>query len=73
LGLLFGDLYQYDQLFDIDTKMSKGDALDARNASVSHAMVLTGVNFINDQPNRWKVENSWGEANGLKGYFTMDD
>ncbi|WP_300560491.1 C1 family peptidase [Companilactobacillus sp.] len=72
-GLLFGDLYQYDQLFGIDTKLDKGDALDTRNASVSHAMVFTGVNLINDAPNRWKVENSWGEANGDKGYFTMDD
>ncbi|AKP68455.1 aminopeptidase [Companilactobacillus ginsenosidimutans] len=73
LGLLFGDLYQYDQVFGIDTKMSKGDALDYGNASVSHAMVLTGVNIIDDKPNRWKVENSWGDANGDKGYFTMDD
>lgn len=72
-GLLFGDLYQYDQLFGIDSKLSKGDALDYGNASVTHAMVLTGVNLIDDQPNRWKVENSWGEANGEKGYFTMDD
>jgi bleomycin hydrolase len=73
LGLLFGDLYQYDQVFGIDTKMSKGDALDYGNAQVSHAMVLTGVNLINDVPNRWKVENSWGSDRGEKGYFTMDD
>ncbi|HBM75876.1 MAG TPA: aminopeptidase, partial [Clostridiaceae bacterium] len=24
-------------------------------------------------PNRWKVENSWGEKNGEKGYFVMND
>lgn len=72
-GLLFGDMYQYDQLFGIDTKMDKGEALDTGNASVSHAMVFTGVNLINNQPNRWKVENSWGESVGKKGYFTMDD
>lgn len=72
-GLLFGDLYQYDQLFGIDTKMTKGESLDTGNASVSHAMVFTGVNLRDQKPNRWKVENSWGEANGDKGYFTMDD
>ncbi|WP_337692460.1 C1 family peptidase [Companilactobacillus mishanensis] len=72
-GLLFGDMYQYDQLFGIDTKMTKGEALDYGNASVTHAMVFTGANVINDVPNRWKVENSWGEENGNKGYFTMDD
>lgn len=72
-GYLFGDMYQYDQLFGIDTKMSKGDALDTGDASVTHAMVFTGVNLRNEQPNRWKVENSWGEKNGHQGYFTMDD
>lgn len=72
-GLLSGDLHQIDQLFGIDTKMSKGDGLDYKQSEITHAMTLTGVNLINSQPNRWKVENSWGEANGTSGYFTMDD
>ncbi|WP_125761435.1 C1 family peptidase [Companilactobacillus hulinensis] len=72
-GLMSGNMYQYDKLFGIDTKMSRGEALDYKQASISHAMVLTGVNLVDDKPNRWKVENSWGEARGEKGYFTMDD
>ncbi|WP_249038396.1 aminopeptidase C [Companilactobacillus allii] len=72
-GLLSGDLHQIDQLFGIDTKMSKGEGLDYKQSEITHAMTLTGVNLINGQPNRFKVENSWGEANGEKGYFTMDD
>ncbi|KRK64020.1 cysteine aminopeptidase [Companilactobacillus tucceti DSM 20183] len=72
-GLLFGDLYQFDKLFGTDMKLAKGDALDYRQSEVSHAMVLTGVNLIDSKPNRWKVENSWGEANGEKGYFTADN
>lgn len=72
-GYLYGDLYQFDKLFGIDTKMDKGSALDYSQSEISHAMVLTGVNLTNDGPNRWKVENSWGEANGEKGYFTMDN
>ncbi len=36
-------------------------------------MTLTGVNLVDGQPNRWKVENSWGEKNGEKGYFVMTD
>ncbi|MQS76687.1 C1 family peptidase [Lactobacillus halodurans] len=71
-GYLLGNLYQYDKLLGIDTKIEKGLALDYKEAEVSHAMTLTGVNLVKGQPNRWKVENSWGEANGEKGYFLMD-
>ena len=24
-------------------------------------------------PNRWRVENSWGDAPGKKGYYVMSD
>jgi len=72
-GLLLGDMYQVDKLFNTDMKLEKGDALDYRQSEVSHAMVLTGVNLVESKPNRWKVENSWGEDNGEKGYFTADN
>ena len=39
---------------------------------MNHAMVITGVNLDeNGQPNRWKIENSWGDENGKKGYYLM--
>ncbi|WP_125674720.1 C1 family peptidase [Companilactobacillus keshanensis] len=72
-GLLLGDMYQVDKLFNIDMKLEKGDALDYRQSEVSHAMVLTGVNISASKPNRWKVENSWGDDNGEKGYFVADN
>ena len=35
-------------------------------------MVIAGVNLDdNGVPNRWKIENSWGEEAGQKGYFVM--
>ena len=38
-------------------------------------MVFTG--FDEDEgdefPQRWRVENSWGEARGDKGYFSMSN
>lgn len=71
-GYLMGNIYDYDKLFGIDSQMSKGERLDYWQGQVSHAMTLTGVNLINGQPNRWKVENSWGEKYGEKGYYTMD-
>jgi Aminopeptidase C len=72
-GYLLGDLYQYDELFGIDSQIEKGLALDYGEAEVSHAMTITGVNLLNGQPNRWKVENSWGEDNGVNGYYMMDE
>ena len=36
-------------------------------------MLLTGVDLDGDTPRRWRVENSWGDANGDQGFYTMDD
>ncbi|RRG11086.1 MAG: aminopeptidase [Lactobacillus sp.] len=72
-GLLDSKLFRRDELLDVDLSMSKADRLASGQAEVTHAMTLTGVDLVNDQPNRWKVENSWGEENGEKGYFVMTD
>ena len=41
---------------------------------MNHAMVITGVNLDeNGMPNRWKIENSWGDENGDKGYYACSD
>ena len=37
---------------------------------MTHAMVFQGVNLDEEgKPNRWRVENSWGDAPGKKGYY----
>lgn len=37
-------------------------------------MVLTGVNLDEaGKPTRWKIENSWGDKNGEKGYYVCSD
>ncbi len=73
-GYLDSQLYRYSELFDVDLAMSKAQRLQYHQAEVSHAMTLTGVDLNDDQePTKWKVENSWGDKNGDKGYFTMAD
>ena len=68
-----------DQSFDaalltgLDMEISKADALDYGFSAMNHAMVLTGVQLEDGRPVRWKIENSWGDANGEKGYYVCSD
>lgn len=72
-GFLDSHLYNYDQLFNTDLSFTKADRVHYYEAVCSHAMTFTGVDLIDDEPVRWKVENSWGEKVGDKGYFVMND
>ncbi len=64
-----------DLLFGTDFPMTKAQRLDYGESLMTHAMVFTGVNLDdNGTPNRWKVENSWGEdRGGHKGFYIMTD
>lgn len=73
-GIWDPDSFDYQAAFGLDLSMSKEDQLDYLNSAMNHAMVLTGVNLDRDgKPNRWKIENSWGEKNGKKGYYIGSD
>lgn len=72
-GIMDTNLYHQDELFDVDFSMSKAERLDYGESMMTHAMVLTGVDLVNGQPTKWKVENSWGDKVGEKGFFVMSD
>lgn len=72
-GVMATDVYGTDELFDVDLAMSKAERLDYGQSLMTHAMVITGVDLINGQPTKWKVENSWGDKVGEKGFFVMSD
>lgn len=72
-GVMALDIYPIDNTLDIDFSMTKAERLDYGESLMTHAMVLTGVDLVNEQPTKWKVENSWGEKVGHKGYFVMSD
>ncbi len=63
--------FDYQSLLDLDHKLDKGLALDYRLSQMSHAMCITGVGFLDREPIKWKIENSWGDENGQKGYYIM--
>ncbi|MCD2255410.1 aminopeptidase C [Agrilactobacillus fermenti] len=72
-GILDTGIYQLDDLFDVDLSMTKAQRLDYGESLMTHAMVLTGVDLVDGKPTKWKVENSWGDKVGNKGYFVMSD
>lgn len=73
-GIMDTELYDLDHLFDTTFGMTKGERLDYGQSLMTHAMVFQGVNLDeNGNPNRWRVENSWGEDAGKDGYYVMSD
>ena len=72
-GYLDNNLYKFNELFGVDLTMSKADRLRTGAGSATHAMTLVGVDEDNGHIRQWKVENSWGEQNGDKGFFVMNN
>ena len=70
-GYLDTDLYKLEDLFAVDLSLSKADRLATGVGEVSHAMTLVGVDEDNGDIRQWKVENSWGDKSGEKGFFVM--
>ena len=58
----------------IDFDLPKGERLEYHDSFATHAMIFVGVNFDEKgRPDRWKIENSWGEEVGKKGYFVCSE
>ena len=72
-GIMALNTYELEDLFDVDFSTSKADRLMYGESLMTHAMVLTGVDIVDGKPTRWKVENSWGDKVGHKGYYVMTD
>ena len=73
LGLMDMDLYDYEALLGTDFLMDKGTRLEYGDSLMTHAMVFTGVDIVKGKTTKWRVENSWGEKGGSKGYYLMTD
>ena len=73
LGVMDVNLYDYELLFGTDFKMDKQAKLEYGDSVMTHAMLLTAVDLKGSQSLKWRIENSWGEKGGDKGYMLMTD
>ena len=73
-GIMADGMYDFTSSMDIQLTQDKAGRLDYSESLMTHAMVLTGVDLDeNEKAKKWKVENSWGEKVGDKGYFVASD
>ena len=73
-GVMAEGMHDFTASMDIRLTQNKAGRLDYSESLMTHAMVLTGVDLDeNGKAKKWKVENSWGEKVGNKGYFVASD
>ena len=65
------DCFQYGEVLGgLTFGMTKAERLLTRESTMNHCMMFCGVNLDeNGKADRWKIENSWGDASGQKGYY----
>ncbi|MBB6429708.1 C1 family peptidase [Algisphaera agarilytica] len=75
LGIWDAKLFDYEGVYNASFTHDKADRLIHHQTLMTHAMMFTGVDVDpgTNSARRWRVENSWGDENGIKGYYTMND
>ena len=73
LGLWDSRLFDYEGVYGTRFTLNKADRLIYHQSLMTHAMLFTGVDVLDGRPRRWRVENSWGDEVGKKGFFIMND
>lgn len=73
-GILDSANYDYSSLLGTEFNMTKKQRIESFASMSSHAMTLMAVDLdANGKPQKWEVENSWGEDYGYKGHLIMSD
>ena len=72
-GLLSLKVYDWKRSFGISLGKDKATRVQYRESMPTHAMLICGVDLHDNEPTKWKVQNSWGDKPGHKGYFIMDN
>lgn len=76
LGIQDINVHDYKSLLGVEVNMglSKADRLIYGDSLMTHAMTFTAVTVNEEnQVEKFRVENSWGEDRGEKGYLIMTE
>ncbi|XP_044142745.1 bleomycin hydrolase [Bufo gargarizans] len=77
LGINDLNIFDHELVFGLSVKnMNKAERLIFGDSLMTHAMALTAVTEKDGQEGeyeKWRVENSWGDDRGNKGYLIMTD
>ncbi|KAM6463149.1 bleomycin hydrolase [Liasis olivaceus] len=77
LGINDLKIYNHELMFGVSIKnLKKDERLIFGDSMMTHAMVITAFTKKEDPEDgyeKWRVENSWGEDRGNKGYLIMTD
>ena len=71
-GIADIDNFDYESLLGVKFTMDKKQRVLTHASGSSHAMTLIGVDLKEGVPQKWLVENSWGDT-GWKGNIIMTD
>lgn len=72
-GIMDTELFDLKNLLEVDFGFTKAERLRMGESLMTHAMVFTAVDLLDDKIQKWRVENSWGAKKGKSGYYSMSD
>lgn len=72
-GTLDTKLFDYHTAYGFELGLDKAERLQTGDSFATHAMVITAVHLDeeNGRPLKYKIENSWSDNAGEKGWFMM--
>ena len=72
-GFWDANLFDYEGVYGVALGLTKAERMELGESAMTHAMLFTGIDIVDDKIRRYRVENSWGDDRSDKGFDTMND